>query len=349
MKLNEIQLTPLLDTLRLEKITDEIYFSNKYKSYISNSRLGLLNPKQDGTPQKFFEGSYNNNFSTSLSCGSAVHELTLQPELFELAPDLEKPTAKLGAMADELFPIFASKGVSKEDIINASNKVDYYKGKMTEDRINEVITKCTPYWNARLKMDLSLGKEPIYLDQKTRETVISCVNALKENESVQKLLHPEGLFEEPIVGNELAILLDVEAKCPNGKTVILHLKSKLDNFSIDTETNTVTVNDIKTLGRILSEFSINVDKYRYNRELGMYCYLLKLCAEKFYNLDSPKIAANYLVVSTIPNYYTKVVEVNYNDLKKGFHEFKTLLKYAAYLMCYQDYTLDEQPSKFKFR
>ena len=348
MKLSDIQLTPLLDTLRLEKITDEVYFSSQYKNYISNSRLGLLNPRQDGSPDKFFEGKYSGGFSSSLSCGSAVHELTLQPELFELAPDLDKPTAKMGAMADELFSIYASRNVTKEDVIAASDKVDYYKGKMTEDRINEVLSKCEPYWKNRLSMDMSLGKEPIFLNKKSREIVISCVKALEENNSVQKLLHPTGLFEDPIVGNELAILLDVEAKCPNGKTVILHLKSKLDNFSIDTESNTVTVNDVKTLGRVVSEFQINVDRYHYNRELGMYSFLLKLCAEKFYNLTSPKIAANYLVVSTIPDYYTKVVEVNYNDLKKGFYEFKTLLKYAAYLMCYKNYSLDEKPSKFKF-
>ena len=53
MKLNEIKLTPLLDTLRLQKISDEVYFSEKYSGYVSNSRLGLLNPKQDGSPAKF--------------------------------------------------------------------------------------------------------------------------------------------------------------------------------------------------------------------------------------------------------------------------------------------------------
>ena len=78
--------------------------------------------------------------------GSAVHELTLQPEFFELADDLGKPTAKLGAMADELYPVFVKGDVTPEDVIEASNKVDYYKGKMTSDLINKVLTSCKAYW-----------------------------------------------------------------------------------------------------------------------------------------------------------------------------------------------------------
>ena len=56
MELNDIKIVPLLDTLRLQKISDEVYFSEKYRNYVSNSRLGLINPQQDGSPEKFFEG-----------------------------------------------------------------------------------------------------------------------------------------------------------------------------------------------------------------------------------------------------------------------------------------------------
>lgn len=77
--------------------------------------------------------------------------------------------------------------------------------------------------------------------------------------------------ENPLSENEQAILLDVEAKCPNGKKVILHLKSKLDNYTIDKETNTICVNDIKTIGKIVSEIDSNIERFRYNRELGKIC------------------------------------------------------------------------------
>ena len=37
-----IEIVP--ESIQLIKMTDEEYFSDKYKDYISNSKLGLLNP-----------------------------------------------------------------------------------------------------------------------------------------------------------------------------------------------------------------------------------------------------------------------------------------------------------------
>lgn len=348
MELKDIKLTPLLDTLRLEKISDKVYFSEKYSNYVSNSRLGLLNPRQDGNPDKFFSG-LKFTASQALALGSAVHELVLQPDSFELSEDVGKPTAKLGVMADELYPIFVERDVTKDDVVKASDKVDYYKGKITKDRANDVISECSNYWTKRKEreLDIAQDREIIYLDNKSLEIVKSCVSALNNNKQVQNLLHPKGLLQDPISENEQAILLDVKAECPNGSEFILHLKSKLDNYTIDLETNTIVVNDIKTIGKIVSEIDNNIKKFHYSREFAMYIYLLKLCAEKFYGLVNPKISANYLVVSTIPNFFTKVRPVTYGEIREGFHEFRTLLKYAAYNIGYNNYSLDERPSKYQ--
>ena len=106
MRLEEIKLEPILDTLRIEKIDDNIYFTSPvYKNRISNSRLGLLNPNQGGSPEKFFEG-FKQSFNPSFALGSAVHEQVLQPHLFKLAEDTGKPTAKMGGMADFLYDIY---------------------------------------------------------------------------------------------------------------------------------------------------------------------------------------------------------------------------------------------------
>ena len=280
---------------------------------------------------------------------SAVHSIVLQNDLFELAPDLGKPSAKLGAVADELFNVFLGGKVTKEDIVKASNKIDYYKDKLTDNRISEVLTKCTPYWEARQKREfnLSQNKEQIYLDTKTREITLSCVEALNNNKSVQNLLHPMGLCEDPISENEQAILLDVEAEGPDGKKTILHLKSKLDNYTIDKELGIITINDVKTIGKIVSEADNNISKFHYNRELGMYMYLLRLCAQKFYNIENPKMQANYLFVSTVPNFYTKVRPMTMKELVDGFKEFQALLRYSAYLMMYKGYSF-ERASKYSF-
>lgn len=339
MQLSEIKLTPLLDTLQLIKISDAEYFSPKYGECISNSRLGLLNPRQGGSPESFFTGFKDEGFISSLVIGSAVHELVLQNESFELAPALGKPTAKMGAMADELYPVWLEHPIRTSDITEASNKINYYKGKLTPDRIKQVNEQCIPYWKARKKLVSNSNKELIYLDDKSRDTVYNCAEALTNNPQVQELLHPSGLIDAPISLNENALLLDVQAECPNGKTFIMHLKAKLDNFTIDLESDTVVVNDVKTIGKVVSEIDSNISKYHYSRELAMYLFLLRLYVIKEYGIENPTMKANYLVVSTVPQYYTKVRAMTKKECYAGLHEFRTLLRYAAYQIGYNGYSL----------
>ena len=339
MQLSEIKLTPLLDTLQLIRISDAEYFSPKYGEYISNSRLGLLNPRQGGSPESFFTGFKDEGFISSLVIGSAVHELVLQNESFELAPALGKPTAKMGAMADELYPVWLEHPIRTSDITEASNKINYYKGKLTPDRIKQVNEQCIPYWKARKQLVSNSNKELIYLDDKSRDTVYNCVEALTNNPQVQELLHPSGLIDAPISLNENALLLDVQAECPNGKTFIMHLKAKLDNFTIDLESDTVVVNDVKTIGKVVSEIDSNISKYHYSRELAMYLFLLRLYVIKEYGIENPTMKANYLVVSTVPQYYTKVRAMTKKECYAGLHEFRTLLRYAAYQIGYNGYSL----------
>lgn len=338
-----------MDTLRLEKINDKIYFTSPiYKNRISNSRLGLLHPKQDGSPEKFFIG-FKQPFNPSFALGSAVHEQILQPNLFKLAEDIGKPTAKMGGMADALYEIYCQREITDEDIIKASDSIEYFKGKMTADRIAEVRTKCTTYWENRSKQELNLNetKEVRYLDYPMLEKAKSCIESLQSNKQVMELLHPKGLLEDPISKYEQAILLDVKATMPNGQEVILHLKAKLDNYTIDTESNIIKVNDLKTHGQMLNTFNDAKVKYHYYREIAFYMYLLSLVAKKMYNMESPKKQANYLVVSTVPNFYSKVVPVSFVEIRNGFYEFQKLLRYSAYLMCYKGYSFDERPGKYQ--
>lgn len=341
--LDSIKITPLLDTLRLEKIDDEEYFSEKYSNYISNSRLSLINPEQDNDPQAFFEGlSKHNKYSDALIFGSAVHELTLQPDLFELVETVDRPTAKMGFMADELYYNFLKNDLTDRAVIAASDKIGYYKGKMNKERIQAVRDTCHAYWCNREQVDKGVyPNTPIYLDPKSRERVISCVRALDKNKRIQKLLHPEGIMEKPISENEQAILLDVQVEIPGVKPFILKLKAKLDNYTIDKETNTIVVNDVKTIGKILSYFEENFEKFHYYRELAIYCWLLSLCAKKHYGIEDCTIKSNCLVVSTIPDFYTKVYEVTKKDFARGFSEFTYLLKLVAYHVAtkYKDFAI----------
>ncbi len=330
INLEDIKIIPLIETLRLEDISDEIYFSSKFSNYISNSRLSLINPSQGGTPEKFFEGKFD-NFSDSLVFGGAVHQLVLQPESYYLCETVFRPTGKAGYIADYTYKK-DGRTPNDEELLEAAKKYDYYKSSITDKKLLDLRSRCNNYWKNRALFEHNNKDKriPIYLDEKGGIKLKSCLQALDNNFKIQELLHPVGLVQDPIIANEKTILLDVLIEIDNKEKFVLKLKSKLDNYSINFDTNTITVNDLKTTGKIVSLFNEAINNYRYYREMGMYSYLLSLCASKFYYIPESVIKSNFLVVSTIPEYYTKIVPMTRKLFMNGFNEFKNLVKLVAY-------------------
>lgn len=333
--LSQIKITPLLDTLRLEDISDRIYFSDKYSDYISNSRMSLINPVQGGSPEAYFEGlTKNNKITQNLSFGSAVHELVLQPEDFYLNDEVNAPTAKVGLMADILYSPVYKGGIPPDDFIyNAAAKVDYYKGIPTPSQMSKVKEALRPYFKERYKYEQNTIDErtPIYLDPKSRDRLSEVLTSINNNNAIQDLLHPLGLDGQPLTSeNEKTILLNILVTIPDQKPVELRLKAKLDNYTIDSLGNTITINDVKTTGKLCSEFDNAVKSFHYYREIAFYSWLLNLCSEKFFDLKKPSIKGNFLVVETIPSYWSAVVDMKPNWFTAGIKEFSTLIKMIAY-------------------
>jgi len=334
--LNQIKITPIIETLHLENISDEEYFSEKYSDYISNSRLGKL--VKEGA-EAFFKGFVEQEYNPSFFFGSLLHQQYLQPESYEVIEGVFTPTAKARLMALELYNPDGTTPTDDE-IKVASYKIGYYKDKLTESRITELRNKCNDFWRDRCIYEsnnpLKEGaKERVYIDEKSFNLLNECLNSINSNKEFEKLVHPEGVAEKPYSANEQTILMDIQVEIPEYEPRIYKLKSKLDNFTIDKEENTITVNDLKTTSRLAKEF--NPEFFHYQRELGMYSYLLKLCAKKYFNLEKPIIKGNFLVVSTIPDYNSLVYPMTNKLFKQGFDEFKYLLKTVAYLNIVKGY------------
>lgn len=324
-----IKLQPLYKTLEFKDISDEAYFSSKYSDYISNSKLALINPDQGGNVEKFKAGF--NASSDSLILGSAIHELVLQSNEFELNEQVDRPTSKMGMMADALYPIFQlKKEVIPDEVIAASDKVNYYKGKMTPEKIDNVINSCVDYWSMRVIHD-NREKDQIYLDSKSREKCKACVKSIAKNKDIQSLLHPEGIFEDPISLNEAALFINFKATdTETGKSVILKFKAKLDNFTVDLENNALVLNDLKTTGHYLPKFKDSMDTYHYWRQMGAYSWLMKAWCMKNYNMTTVEsLRANMLVVSTIPDFKSGVFRVDKERLVEGWREYVRLMKLVA--------------------
>lgn len=340
MKLSEITIEPIIESLKMEKIPDEIYFSDLYGNYISNSRLTLLK-RTPKNPDKFFTGlQINYEYSDSLNRGSAVHECVLQPEYFFIVDTIDKPTAKMGAMADELYAASRERFPNYNEILKAAKKINYFANSFSSRIADKVKEGCKEYWKERKKFEQINSKKtlktPIYLDSKSRAIVHSCIDALNADKNIQKLLRPDDI-ESSMIGNEEAILLDLKITCPGFEPFKFQLKSKLDNYCIDKLSNTITVNDIKTTGNFTNMFKDAVKKFSYNREMAMYCWLLSMCAEKFYGLKSPTIKSNFLVVETIGKYNTTVFPMTNTLFKTGFDEFIHFLKLAAFYSTLPEY------------
>lgn len=265
---------------------------------------------------------------------SAVHELVLQPEYFELVESINRPTGKPGFISDIVY----KKTVlpTDEELIAAATEVDYYGGNLNTIQMKELKAKVLPYCEQRMNYEARYtgDKELIFLGEAMREKVKACVSNLLENIEIYSLLHPTGLLTNPISENEQAILVDLAVDVEGHEPIVLKLKAKLDNFTIDKENNKLIINDIKTHGRKIGEFGDAVNNWRYMREMAVYATLLNLVAQKFYGMDKTDIEANFLVVSTIPPYYTKVHRLRREDFLIGVEEFQRLLKMVAYYTCY---------------
>ena len=226
VKFSDFQIVPISSSIRRVEMDDETYFSSTYSGYVSNSRLGLINPEQDGSAKKYYAPP---KFETqSLKIGSAVHECLLQPEEFTLAPKLGRPSAKLGDVIDEIIKNRA-KGMSiYTSIIEASKKINYYTSSI-DKKISNIIEKGLEYYLNATSRLVTKGKEEIILSDKDHDIVSACLNSCYNNLQLMKKLKPMDLFGDVIEShNEDAMFIDYLVTYKD-KHVKLKFKLKLDN------------------------------------------------------------------------------------------------------------------------
>lgn len=327
--LKDIKIKPLIETIERKKISDEEYFSEKYKDYTSNSKLRYINYSQDGCPSLYKNGIQKET-SKSLLLGSAVHQLTLEPESFSLAEDLQKPSAKLGEVIDEIINNRKLNKSIYDSIVEACIKVGYYVNSLSKNRISQIISKGLYYYIH----SKSVSSDSIVLSSKDRDVCIKCVESLKNHVGISKTLRPTDDFGDPIEAyNEDSFFLDF--KCSyKGKTSIIKFKMKADNWTIDPEAKKLTLNDLKTTSKLLSFFmheSGSFVHYHYARQMSLYLYVLFLYVKKTYNADKTwNIVANMIVVETGGEHKSGMFRVSRAQLNEGKREFQQLLKMVGY-------------------
>ena len=335
-EIQKIKLHPLTETARMLDISDETYFGPDYKDYISNSRLGLINPAQDGSPEKYFAGFGSQIIcSDSLIFGSALHEMVLQPEDFEVCTSVERPTAKLGYVADLCWDKSDKSGafISDNLLSECAKRCDYYNGDI--NKFKKLIPQIERYLKDRATYELcnNSSKIPIYLSTKQRDSLQGCLQSFLLNGAVQNLLEAPEADERY---NEHTILVDVEAEWPDGYSELLSLKSKLDNFSIDRFLGQVIINDVKTTSMLCPQFGEAFERFHYYREFGMYAFMLSQYLQNEHVMSSVgNISGNCLVVETTTfAHESSVFQVTSDMFTRGVKEASILMKLIAHYMRY---------------
>ena len=326
----DFKVIPILSSIKRIDMSDEEYFSKTYRDYVSNSRLKNINPVEGGSPSLYKNPPH---FSTqSLVVGSAVHERLLQPESFELAPKMGRPTAKLGNCIDAAIK-YRKQGYSiYESIIKGSDDADYYVGRLTYSRIKSILKAGLPYYFAQKNLK---GTE-IVLSDIDYDTVTSCIKSVENNSKIINTLYPETTLGDKIPSyNEDAFFMDYVVMYKD-KATILKYKMKIDNWTIDAENKILTLNDLKTSYKPASWFMNpeygSMYHYHYYRQFALYGDILQLYCMREYGY-TPKIwdfKANVLVVSTSDPYESQCFPISDNLIKKGRREYMQLLKRVAY-------------------
>ena len=320
------------ESIKLLKISDEEYFS---KSYISNSSLSLINPEQDGSPKIYHEGlGEHKKYLESLEVGTAVHAMILQPESYYINCSIDKPSGKNFFIVEDIIKLRKSGKSIYNSIKEAAEKHNYFKNKLTQDVIKKIITNCLSYYKYLYRNPEKImpnGKEIIYMSSYSRWRTFECIKSIKASKGYN-IINPKGLFSEPIIGKEDTLVCEIVVEF-EGNKVILPLKAKIDNWTLDFESGILTLNDLKTTGKELSHFNDSFRDFHYGRQVAMYLWMLNEYCKVTYNKEFRKFA-NIITVETSKPFNSGVFPISTNQIKKGILEFRELITKVAYCTYY---------------
>ena len=326
---------------------------------ISNSKLKLINPKEDGSVEKFLKG-WDNSYSDSLVLGTAIHALFLEADDHTLSDYLGKPSGKCGYFLDLLYKfrklnkkLPKEKRLTSEELIQkAATEADYYKSSFTKKRFQSTMKVGLDYYKKLYKEEFyGKDKKIIVLPERLHSIAKKCVKSLKNDNNIHCLYKSDELEEKEIL-NEFPLFAEITVTMPNGDTITVPFKGVLDSVVIDHYNKTIYLNDLKTtsqdidymMDQVLDGESFNgaFGKGHYYRQFAIYAFLLQMYMDHVRLLSSYNIKCNIIAVETTGSYRAGMFPVNNAYIQEGIKEFKELLITVAYHTLYgYDRTIKE--------
>lgn len=338
LKFSDFRIIPDIQSVHREIIDDGEYFSKKYSMFLSNSRLKWINPTEGGSPQLFLNPPKLR--LTALNLGTAIHASILTPDEYYIAEKIDKPSAKLGLVLDEIERLLKSRKQPFESfdelIKTAAINVDYYSQKI-DTKIDYIKNVWAEYASkVEILKDVAEGKPILTLSNQDWDTAQACIQSLKENNDIMSKLHPRNVFGDPVESYcEDALFMDYIVTYQGKQCATLRFKLKIDNWTIDEESKTITVNDLKTTGHLVNSFvepDGSLNRLHYYRQLAIYKsilmnYLLKTRGAS--EASGWTVNCNILAVETIGNHNSRSFIINDEYIYRGIDEANELLKRVA--------------------
>lgn len=272
--------------------------------------------------------------------GSLVHCLLFEPDNFSKKFNLipgKTPSdgiIKVLKRFKELTQLnnistdFLSKAPEWTDLIlKALEEENLFQSlKLDSARLEKVQTEdAKEYWNFLHNSSAEI------IDQSTYEKCLSYVEIIKSNNDVMELFaSAETDFELDPISTYAEKALDCELKNkPFG------LKGIVDFYKVDNEEKLITICDLKTTSKSISDFKETIDFYNYWLQAAIYCKLV------FENLEEDQQNYNFIYKFVVIDNYKQVYvfDVSAETLSIWTQSLEETLKIAEYHYTKNDYSL----------
>ena len=202
----------------------------------------------------------------------------------------------------------------------------YQSLKADEARIAKVRTSDNePYWKFLSNSSVDVINQDTLLDCTAKAEVIKSneeVMSLFKNQSTDFDLDPISTHAEQYLKSDL-------------DTFAFGLHGYVDYYTIDTETKTVTICDLKTSGKTVDKFSESVDFYNYWLQAAIYSKMVYDSLGQ--DRDDYTITFKFIVIDKYNQVY--VYEVSQESMVKWAEGLGGVLKIADYHYSEKNYSL----------
>jgi len=270
--------------------------------------------------------------------GKLIHCLLLEPEEFEnkfaLVPG-KTPSDNIRKVMKSMVEFTHEqelKNVRDHVILDALKSMNLYQSlKTDESRIAKVrLDDYAPYWKFLFNDAVDV------IDQDTYLRCQKQVDIIRSNKDVMSLfgdgkIHTGTDFE--LDGTKTYVEKYLKYDLKNYK---FGLHGYIDYYKVDPEKKEVTICDLKTTGKTISDFAETVDFYKYWLQAAIYNYLVykKLDVK---DADSYKILFKFVVIDKYNQVY--VFDVLESTMGKWAQGLSIILEQANYHYSKRDYSL----------